>query len=108
MRNATFPVFAVTFKGRRDERADNHGQRAGPEFAGERVELFRQRLGQLFGLVHAFNQQGQRLMAGARFYLIHAIDGAQIKWVGGEAIEGVRGHAEHFAGTNLVRRIADE
>ncbi len=47
-------------------------------------------------------------MTGAGLDLIHAIDGAQVKGIGGQAIKCIRWHAQHFAGTNLVRRVADE
>src|SRR5437660_4720161 len=83
-------------------------QRPWPETPRQHIEFFRQRLRQLLSLIHAFNQQRQRLVTRARFDVIYAVDRAQIKGIGGKAIKRVRRHAQHFAGANLVRRVTDQ
>src|SRR5437667_5311132 len=83
-------------------------QRPRPETPRQHIEFFWQRLRQLLSLIHAFNQQRQRLVTRARFDVIYAVDRAQIKGIGGKAIKRVRRHAQHFAGANLVRRVTDQ
>ena len=62
----------------------------------------------MFGLVYVGDQQRQRLVPRTRLDVIHAVDGAQVKRIGRQSVKSVGGHAQHFAGANLVRRIADE
>src|SRR5438132_2094873 len=83
-------------------------QRPRPETPRQHIEFFWQRLRQLLSLIHAFNQQRQRLVTRARFDVIYAVDRAQIKGIGGKAIKRVRRHAQHFAAANLVRRVTDQ
>src|SRR5438128_1853345 len=83
-------------------------QRPWPETPRQHIEFFWQRLRQLLSLIHAFNQQRQRLVTRARFDVIYAVDRTQIKGISGKPIKRIRGHAQHFAGANLVRRVTDQ
>ena len=106
----TFPVFAVTFKGKREEARIIMVSGPGRNLRAQRIELFWRRgwARQLFRLVHTFNQQRQGLVPGTRLDHIHALDGAQVIGIGRQSIECVRRHAQHFAGANLICGVADK
>src|SRR5438309_2760682 len=83
-------------------------QRPRPETPRQHIEFFWQRLRQLLSLIHALNQQRQRLVTRARFDVIYPVDRAQIKGIGGKPIKRIRRHAQHFAGANFVCRVTDQ
>ena len=58
-------------------------------------------------MVNRFDEQRERLVARARLDFVDTIDGAQVEWVGGEAVEGVRRQAQHLAAANLLGDVGD-
>ena len=76
---------------------DDDGERAGPELFGEAVEGGVELAGEFVGLGDLGDEERERLVAGAGFDLVDAIDGAEIDGVDGEAVEGVGGQRDDVA-----------
>jgi len=57
---------------------------------------------------HALDQQREWLVSRTRLDIVNAVNCPQIQRIGRQAVKRVSGHAEHFAMTNLIRRIRDE
>src|SRR5262249_33169190 len=84
------------------------GQRAGPVFARDVVKDVRQRTGQVFRLLYALDQQGERLVPAARLDVIDEVDGAQVPRIGGPTIKSIRGHRDHLGGLDAVSDIRNQ
>ena len=87
---------------------DDDGERAGPEAFGEAVEGGVDAAGELVGLGDVGDEQRERLVAGAGFELVDAVDGAEIYGVDGEAVEGVGGERGDVAGVEAVDDAVDQ
>ena len=87
---------------------DDDGERAGPEAFGEAVEGGVDLAGESVGLGGLGDEQRERLVAGAGFDLVDAVDGAEIDGVDGEAVEGVGGQRDDVAGGEAFDDVGDE
>ena len=86
----------------------DNGERAGPEAFGEAVERSVEVAGELVGLRGVAEEQRERLVAGAGFEVVDAVDGAEVYGVDGEAVERVGGERGDFAFLQAVDDVADE
>ena len=87
---------------------DDEGERAGPELLGESIEGGVELAGEFVGLGDLGDEQRERLVAGAGFDLVDAVDGAQIDGVDGEAVKGVGRERDDVAAIKARDDVVDE
>ena len=87
-----------------------HDDREGawPEAFGEKVEGGADGGREFVGLHDIADEQRERLVAGAGFEVVDAIDGAEIYGIDGEAVEGVSRQGGHFAGVEAINDAGDQ
>jgi hypothetical protein len=68
---------------------DDDRERARPKFFSEAIEGSVELAGEFVGLCYFGDEERERLVAGAGFEFVDAIDGSEIDGVDGETVEGV-------------------
>jgi hypothetical protein len=87
---------------------DDDGERAGPELFCKAVEGGVDLAGELVGLGDLGDEEREWLVAGAGFELVDAVDGLEIDWIDGEAVEGVGRESDDVTAVEAGDDVVDE
>ncbi len=87
---------------------DDESESAGPKFICESEKSVRDIARERNRLLDGIDEDRQGTRFGARLELKNALDGIEIEWIGGKAVESVRGNGDYAAAFDEAGGVVDD
>jgi len=87
---------------------DDQSESAGPELIRESEKSVGHIARERDGLLDGIDEDREGASFGARLELENALDGIEIEWVGGKAVESVRGNGDYAAALDEAGGVVDD